>query len=385
MLLVAPQADGSLLEGSGTLVARRTRTWVWQTAGQDAATLIAASYRAADGRSSWSVSYPGSGKPQWTRSLVEYLGNGALRSTAWAADGSYTVSESAQGRTTAQTRYDAAGLRLGRLEYGYDAYGRQTVVEDVRKGATTYVYDAADQVLSQTQPAPATGAAPPVTSYQYDARGRVLQMTLPDGGIVQHSYWPTGELRRTWGSRSYPVEYGYARGRLASLTTWQDFAGDSGRAVTTWSYDLGGRLTAKRYADGHGPDYAWTAAGRLASRTWGRGLLTEYAYDAAGSLTGIAYHDAGVTPDVDYSYDRLGRRTGASAGALALAVSYDAYGRVAGESWTGGPLAGLGLAASYDSHLRRSQLTLRQGERQVPGAWLLSGTAAPEATVKTRV
>ena len=61
--------------------------------------------------------------------------------------------------------------------------------------------------------------------------------------------------------------YDYA-GRLKTLTTWTNFAGNQGSAVTTWNYDgQRGWLTNKTYADNKGPGYTYTAAGRLKTRT----------------------------------------------------------------------------------------------------------------------
>jgi len=62
-------------------------------------------------------------------------------------------------------------------------------------------------------------------------------VTQPDGTTVNTTYYPTGAVKRTWGSRSHPVHYTYdGQGRVMTLTTWRDFAGDTGKAVTTWSY-----------------------------------------------------------------------------------------------------------------------------------------------------
>jgi RHS repeat-associated protein len=70
-------------------------------------------------------------------------------------------------------------------------------------------------------------------------------------------------------------------------------------------------LTRKAYSDGNGTDYTYTPANQLYRRLWTRTVAsvrvtTEYAYDAAtGELTSINYSDA--TPDVTFTYDRLGR------------------------------------------------------------------------------
>ena len=39
--------------------------------------------------------------------------------------------------------------------------------------------------------------------------GRAVAITQPDGTVVRKEYYPAGQLKRTCGSRTYPVEYTY--------------------------------------------------------------------------------------------------------------------------------------------------------------------------------
>ena len=69
---------------------------------------------------------------------------------------------------------------------------------------------------------------------------------------MTNEFHPTGELKKTSGSRTYPVEYTHDHaGRMKTLKTWQHFASDTGAALTTWNYNAQrGFLLAKLYADG---------------------------------------------------------------------------------------------------------------------------------------
>jgi YD repeat-containing protein len=92
---------------------------------------------------------------------------------------------------------------------------------------------------------------------------------------VTNEFYTNGLLKKTTGSRTYPEQYMYnAQGRRTNTTTWQDYGGGTGAAVTTWLYDgYRGFLTNKVYADGKGPSYTYTAAGRLcAPRAAGQNL-----------------------------------------------------------------------------------------------------------------
>jgi len=77
------------------------------------------------------------------------------------------------------------------------------------------------------------------------------------------------------------------------MKTWQNYAGYSGAATTTWNYNpYRGWLDNKRYADNTGQNYTNTAAGRLKTRVWARGISTTYTYNNAGDLSAIIYSDS---------------------------------------------------------------------------------------------
>ena len=71
---------------------------------------------------------------------------------------------------------------------------------------------------------------------------KMLQATnvfQPDGSSVTNEYHLTGALKRQYGSRTYPVGYGYDyAGRMNTMTNWSSFP-SSGARVTTWNYNLG--------------------------------------------------------------------------------------------------------------------------------------------------
>ena len=80
--------------------------------------------------------------------------------------------------------------------------------------------------------------------------------------------------------------------------------------VTTWNYqEATGLLTSKEDDDGQSVDYTYTSGGKLETRTWARDsgtIVTTYGYDPdTAELTSIDYSD--TTPDVSFTYDRLGR------------------------------------------------------------------------------
>jgi RHS repeat-associated protein len=335
----------SVVSSQGT-VKRRTTATVYTTEGTGDTETVNVSETSADGLQSWSTSFG-----LTTHSQTIYAGSGVRSNIVTAADGSTTISAYQNDRLISVVRKDALGSQLSSLSYAYDSHGRQQTVTDARTGATTYTYDDGDRLIS-------VSGNGQTTAYGHDSMGRQTSITLPDGGVVTNIYFPTGELQKSWGARTYPVEhtYDYA-GRMKTMKTWRNFAGNSGTAVTTWNYDPNrGLLTSKRYDDNQGPDYTYTPAGRLLTRTWARGVTTTYAYNNAGELVSVDYSDN--TPDVTYTFDRRGRKASASSAPSAVQYSYNAAGQLTNENHTAGVLSGITVQSGYDSLFRRTSLSV---------------------------
>jgi RHS repeat-associated protein len=338
-------------DGPATYTVERTITQRWETDAQDAPTTASVSEQSTDGLRTW----------QTVRSLVatsvtSYDGAGGRTVVSTGPDGVRTTQVYAADRLASTTTKTAGNAQLAAATYAYDTYGRLQSASDARNGATTYTYFADDQIATVTTPDPdpartGPGYDPQTTAYAYDSAGRVQTVTQPDGGVVNTTYWPTGSVKRTWGTRTYPVEYTYdPQGRVKTLTTWQDFAGDTGRAVTTWNYDPArGFLLNKRYTDGTGPSYTYKPSGRLLTRAWARSpaLTTTYAYGTGGDLTGITYSDA--TPAVTTTYDRSGRPLVLVDGSGTRSFAYHPSGQLQTETYTSGPLNGIATTRTYDS------------------------------------
>jgi RHS repeat-associated protein len=331
----------------------RTRTYAWSTNGVNASNLVATVETSADGLKTWNVVW-NNGVGLTNTSTTYFAGSGDRYVTNTAPDGSYGVSYYHNDFLTSVTSKDSASNQIGQVSYAYDPHGRQYQVTDARTGTTTYGFNDADQVTTVTTPAPAQ-----VTSVALDGLGRVLRTTLPDSTQVTNEYYLTGDLKRTYGSRTYPVAYGYdSQGRVTTMTNWSDFAGNSGARVTTWKYDgYTGFMTNKVY-DGNtaGPSYTFTLSGKPKTRLWARGITTTYGYNNAGDLQTVSYSDG--TAGITNGYDRLGQRIAVTNGATICSFAYNQLGEPLSESYSGGPLSGLVVSNRYDGLLRRTNVTL---------------------------
>lgn len=215
----------------------------------------------------------------------------------------------------------------------YDALERLWKQKQPRHtGPTTYAYKPGTGMLeSVTDP-----AGHVVAFHSYDSMGRIASSRNADNRHTRLAYNARGQVVRRWGDAAYPVEIGYdpTYGQQTTMSTFRTApAGDSttwpsvGTAdVTTWTYDPAtGLLSRKTDAANKSVEFDYNARGQLKTRRWARKLVntptvavtTTYRYygDEPGQpLTGELwqqnYNDEGElipTPDLTYTYDRLGR------------------------------------------------------------------------------
>jgi RHS repeat-associated protein len=195
------------------------------------------------------------------------------------------------------------------ISLAYDGDGDLASETDPDGNVTSYTYDALGDELSQTGPAPAGAASPPVSTATYDSDGEQLSATDPDGDTTQATY-------DYFGDESSSTE------ALGNVTTYSyDYLGDPVRVstpdgvTTTDTYDHGGELTSTADATGDVTSYAYDYAGRPVKVTLPDGTSTVSAYDPAGDLTSMTAYGApvsGTAPELDsesYGYDLDGNQT----------------------------------------------------------------------------
>jgi RHS repeat-associated protein len=357
---------------------RRHRTYVWPTDNQNVSLLVSTVETSTDGLRSWHTVYRDPGTPVVTRTVTAYSGNGNRTVTRTAPDGSYAMHAFSYGRLSSVIRRGSTHAQVGRTTYGYDTHGRKATITDFRNGATAYTFNAADLPATITTPASGTGAPSQTTQTHYNPMLQAIRIVQPDGSSLTNEFHLTGLLKRTSGTRVYPVGYGYdAQGRMKTMTNWSGFAGGSGARVTTWNYDTNrGWLDNKRYPDATGPNYTYTDAGRLKTRLWARGnprVTTTYGYNYAGELSTVTYaNDPAGTPNLSYTYDRRGRQqTVVQGSTMTTTMYYNDANLLTGEAYSGATavLKDMSVTNVFDAYLRRTSLTGRKD-----GTTLVSGT-----------
>jgi RHS repeat-associated protein len=291
--------------------------------------------RSADGLQSWLTRY---GLVTQTQAVRDPA-NERRTETTTLPDGTQSVVVYEEGRLKSQTRKNTSGGTMTSRTLAYDPHGRVLSETDARTGTTTFTYNSADLLTEASGDGRTTGA-------DYDVMGRRILQILPDEEEVHTEYFLTGDLKKTYGARTYTVEYTYdAQGRMKTLAT--------ATGTTQWSYSASrGLLAAKSYPDGKGTDYTYWPSGRLKTRVWERGITATYGYNTAGDPASIDYSDS--TPDVAYGYDRRGRQTSVAAGGTTLTYTLNTAGLPLTETYTGTLLDGKSLTRTYDTLLRPS-------------------------------
>jgi RHS repeat-associated protein len=269
--------------------------------------------------------------------------SGVTDTTAYAydADGE-RICVASPNATNAHVTCPAAGSppAADATTTSYNADGEITSVTDADGHATSYTYD------GDGNQATVTDAAGNVTDYSYNGDNELTKVTQPDG---------------TTQSRTYDAD-----GNLIGKT---DAAGNA----THYAYDALNRVVSMTDPLGQMASYGYDPAGNRTTLTDPSGRVTTFSYDQANELTGISYSD-GKTPDVSYTYDADGQRSGMTDGTGTTSYSYDADGHLTGV--TNG--AGATVAYAYDPAGQLTSLTYPNGKtvtRTYNGAGQLSSVS----------
>jgi YD repeat-containing protein len=153
--------------------------------------------------------------------------------------------------------------------------------------------------------------------------------------------------------------------------------------VTTWTYDIEGRVKTKQY---HGQSFAnlqydYDAAGRLAWRRFYSSASvykqTTYTHDAAGNLTLVNYPSS---PNITLAYDAANRLTNMVDAAGTTRFTYTPAGNLLTED---NPWASDTVTHSYHASVPRLRTALTV--QQPSGNWAQSHTYQPSKRLATIV
>ena len=203
--------------------------------------------------------------------------------------------------------------------FSYDDLGRRTEVTDPRTGTSYTRYNALGQVYETED------AAENVTEYGYDKNGLLEWVEDPLDQKIYYTYNLRGQQTGVYGA-TYPVKYVYnSYGQQTDMYTYRGT--DTANLIDTetefnslalssfdnthWTYQPStGLLQSKTDAGNKTVTYDyWPQDHQLKRRTWARNsgaIYTDYAYENyTRQLESVDYSDS--TPDISYTYTRLGQ------------------------------------------------------------------------------
>ncbi|MFR9795520.1 RHS repeat domain-containing protein [Streptomyces sp. MS06] len=229
----------------------------------------------------------------------------ASTSATYSANGHLLTTTNALGHTTSYT-YDTAGDLTTQTEpvsdstsitttFGYDAAGHQTAYTDGNGNTTYYTYTSVGLPASKQIPAVTgyTTAADRTTTYTYDALGRLTEQTAPGGVTVTNAYDALGDL-----------------------TSQTATGADAPTATRTFDYSLDRNLVAST-AGGASETYQTNALGDLLSAS-GQAGTSSFTYNADESP--LTRTDASGTST--YTYDGDGRPATVADAATGTTLTY---------------------------------------------------------------
>lgn len=190
------------------------------------------------------------------RMLTETKPNGGVTTNVYNSTGQVTSQTDPVGRLTtfaysgATTTVTLPGGSVTTYTFNQGQPASITTASGTPLAATTtYTYDSAGDLISQTDPLGRT------TAYTYDSAGNALTTTDPLGKVTTRTY-----------------------DALRDVTSIQDPLG----RTTTMSYNSDGDLASSETPGGHTTSLDYNTDGTVASSTDARGNTTSYTYDSAG-------------------------------------------------------------------------------------------------------
>ncbi len=281
---------------------------------------------------------------------LSYDANGHISSVTAPNGAVYTFTYS--GGLLSSVTYPGGGT----WGYSYDAKGFMLSKTDPQGGVITYTYDANNRVVSSTD----TEGKTRTVSYPQGGSGvQATSFTEKDGGVWQYQYDTDKGVLYAYGA-SGCTTCGGGTDKLASVT-------DANGNVTSYEYDLSGRLVKEIDPLGNITTFTYDAKGNLAARTDGRGYTTTYAYDQAGRL--LTKKPTGWNGDlVTFTYASDGKiltaqtipfySTWGFPYYVKYTYTYDAAGRIASVTDSYGKT----ISYQYDAAGNRTKMTAPDGK-----------------------
>src|SRR5690554_2377543 len=227
------------------------------------------------------------------------------------------------------TETDPAG---NTVSYTYDAIGNRLSMTDPRGNSNNYAgdftiiyeYDDLKRLVAGYLPKAPGVETKPVVRLAYDARGNLVEREEPDGGKTIYTYYPRNLVK---------TETTQGAGKTYTVQHFYDPAGnevrvrDAGGHETKKEYDALNRLIKIVYPEGNMEQFEYDENSNQSGYISGNFYRTAYKYNRYNQLVEVADQVYGAT--AHYGYDRMGNMTISKNGlGDTTKYDYDELGRV---------------------------------------------------------
>lgn len=239
-------------------------------------------------------------------------------SSSWKANYTYFDADeamcSAPGNACAYRKGDLRTVTngLGHVKevLAYDGAGRAGSVKDSNGTVTDYEYNARGWLISIKVRGADGGseADDHITRMEYSATGLVSKVSRPNGEVTNYIYDTAHRLTDILDGDGNRIHF--TLDGAGNRVQEEIFgAGEALKRSLSRVYDVLGRLTTEKGADGYGPIYSYDPNGNVTSTIDAQGISSTATYDTLNRLTQTLQDVGGIAASTQFKYDALDNLT----------------------------------------------------------------------------
>ncbi|HEY3718478.1 MAG TPA: polymorphic toxin-type HINT domain-containing protein [Jatrophihabitantaceae bacterium] len=252
---------------------------------------------------------PGSSTPITPVTTSEFDGVGNLTSSVDALGNTSKYTYDRLGRLLAKDEPSSSDSDRAVTRYTYTLTGKLLSTTDPSGAVTQQTYDDLDRPITSTDVERKPQADNFTTTAGYDDAGNAVTSTSPTGAKTTAGYDSAGQLTSLTDPNGVVTRYGYDG--LGNQVRISDGLGRTSRT----NYDVGGRVTSEADLNASNApirtqSYTYDTEGNALTSTPPNGHATSYTYNAVGELTQqVEPADDTTNITTSFGYDARGDRS----------------------------------------------------------------------------